>query len=215
MNENCFEVNYPLDVIQFVSGNKRVYNFLSYLFDKAAEFNRENIEHAGENFFPVAAFNSRSFTYDIEYEFFVKTFVDYAVEIHGISKQSEENIYRFLYSSLETKINRARYIFFVVVLGNYFKFGSSFYNDLTKNTSMIFFERVIKNEYDVIARERVIQIRDFVKDKIENSDALDELHNISCTQVAYGKKRIEEYMKKEDIDNIQKVYKLDNILIDY
>lgn len=88
---------------------------MNFLFKRAAEFNDENREALGENFFPVATFNEKSFAYEFEYEFFVESYVFFAEKYFGINDSSRENMYKYLYSSIDGKITKARHLFFINV----------------------------------------------------------------------------------------------------
>jgi hypothetical protein len=202
------EVKHPLDVIQFVSGNKKLYMFLEYLFRKAAEFHDENEEQMGENFFPVVSYNEKARSYDFEYGFLVETYINFAKDIYDISEEDAMSMYSYLYKSVDKKIMRARYLFFVGVLGYYFRLGNGYYNDLTKNYGMIYFEKLMQNQYGVVARSQMIMVRDFVEEHLSSESRYEDLKTVKTEQVAYGKSAINRYIKDNGLGEIAKVYDL-------
>lgn len=204
--ESRIEVRYPFDTFQFISGNEKLYSFLNYLFKEAAEFNREMSAMKGDDFFPVCSFNDKAFSYDIEYEFFVKVYADYAKERYDIDDESVGRIYSFLYSATDEKITRARYMFFAGLLGSYYRLGNKYFNDLSKNTRQIFFEKAVKNESGKVARSMVVMVRDFIKEHIKNDEIISELDKYKVEQVAYGIKKLKEYEKEHGIEKLEKIY---------
>ena len=189
-----YEVVYPLDVIQFVSGNKKMYMFLNYLFSEARKFNDANRDEMGDDFFPIMHHVERSFAYEIEFDFFVKTYVRYAKEIFGIDEDSEWKMFSFLRNNTDDKISKARYIFFVNILGDYFSFAGLFYKDCCKNQKMIYFEKLYKNENDSYAIGRVIQIKDYFDKHILRTDDLESIRREFKKEVAFGKKIVKKFV---------------------
>jgi len=172
------------------------------------EFNEENKAALGENFFPVATYNDKSYSYDFEYEFFVRTYIKFASDIYGVSKDSEFKMQNFLHTSIDSKIIRGRYMFFVGILGHYYKLGNSFYNDLGKNPSMIFFDKLVKNDNGDVASSRVFMVRQFVEEHLSDSSRFEELKEHKLEQVAYGKKAIAKYKEVHELGNVMKIYNL-------
>lgn len=206
--ESKIEVRYPFDTFQFISGNEKLYNFLNYLFKKAAAFNREMKIEKGDDFFPVCSFNKMSYSYDVEYEFFVKTYADYAEEIYDIDGDSVRKIYSFLYSQTDEKTTRFRYLFFAGLLGSYYRLGNGYFNDLSKNTRQIFFEKAVRNQRGEVARSRVVMIRNFIDEHIRNEDIMEELQGYELEQVAYGLKKVKTYEEEQGIGRLPKIYNL-------
>jgi hypothetical protein len=205
------EVKHPLDVIQFVSGNKKLYIFLEYLFRKAAEFNEENEEQMGENFFPVCSYNSMARSYDFEYEFLVETYINFAKDIYDISDDDSGLMLRYLYSSNDKKIMKARYLFFVGVFGYYFRLGNGYYNDLSKNYGMIYFEKLVMNKHNVVAKSRMVMVRDFIEEHLSESARYNDLKMAKIEQVAYGKNQIKKYIEENGLGEVPKIYDLSKL----
>ena len=95
--KSTMKIEGPLDIIQFISSNEKLYNFLEYLFKKAAEFNEKHKEEMGENFFPVVSYSEINHAYSVEYEFFVDTLIDYAREVYGVSDDECLLIHQYLF----------------------------------------------------------------------------------------------------------------------
>jgi len=207
---NKYEVVYPLDAIQFVSGNKKLYLFMAFLFERATKFNKEMKVEEGEGYFPIASYNERAYAYDFEFEFFVESYVEYAKEYYDIDENSQSNLYQYLYYSTDTKIKKARFIFFVNTLGGYYGLGSGYYSDPIKNKGLIFYEKYVKNEHGFIANSRAIQVRNFM-DKHLDENLFKSLKGEKLEQVAYGKVQMEKYNNENDIGEIPKIYDLEEI----
>ena len=204
-----YEVVYPLDVIQFVSGNKKMYMFLNYLFSEARKFNDANRDEMGDDFFPIMHHVERSFAYEIEFDFFVETYVRYAKEIFGISEDSEWKMFSFLRNNTDDKISKARYVFFVTILGDYYSLGGQFYRDPCKNKKMIYFEKVYKNEFGKFAKGRVIQIKDYYDQHILESDNYLSVREEVKEEMAFGKKFVKKFMEENELEKLQQIYKID------
>ncbi|MBL1245145.1 MAG: hypothetical protein COA39_012360 [Sulfurimonas sp.] len=202
-----FEVVYPLDVIQFVSGNKKMYLFIEFLFERASEFNKKMKVQEGENYFPFASYNSRAHAYDFEFEFLIESYVEYAKEYYDIDEDSQSNMYQYLYYLNDKKIYKSRYIFFVNILGSYFSLGSGFYSDCCKNKGMIYYDMFVANKFNIIANSRVIQVRDFMEQHLKPA-SYEEIKKEKLEQVAYGKTKMEAYLKEMKTDSIPKIYDL-------
>jgi len=113
---NKFEVTYPLDAVQFISGNKKLYLFIAFLFERATKFNKEMKVQEGEGYFPIASYNERAYAYDFEFEFFVESYVEYAKEYYHINEDSESNLYQYLYFSTDSKIKKQGLYFLLISL---------------------------------------------------------------------------------------------------
>jgi len=205
-----FEVVYPLDVIQFVSGNKKMYLFIEFLFERASEFNKKMKVQEGENYFPIASYDAKGHAYDFEFEFVVESYVEYAKNFYDIDEDSQSNMYQYLYFETDKKIFKARYIFFVNILGNYFSLGSGFYADPSKNKGMIFYDKYVRNEFGYIAHSRVFQVKDFME-KHMKPENYEGIRKEKLEQEAYGKKQMEAYLEKQEVDEIPKIYDLNEI----
>jgi len=202
-----FEVVYPLDVIQFVSGNKKMYLFIEFLFERASEFNKKMKVQEGENYFPIASYDAKGHAYDFEFEFVVESYVEYAKNFYDIDEDSQSNMYQYLYFETDKKIFKARYIFFVNILGNYFSLGSGFYADPSKNKGMIYYDMFVANKFNIIANSRVIQVRDFMEQHLKPA-SYEEIKKEKLEQIAYGKTKMEAYLKEMKTDSIPKIYDL-------
>ena len=205
--DNCCEVRYPLDIIQFISGKAKVVDFLNYLFKNALEFDEKMKQKNGENFFPVLRYNSVGFLYEIEYEFLVENYIKYAVEIYGIDEESQLKMKQFLLLGLDEKIRETRYIFFVIILGNYFRFGDKYFGDYCKNKYQVFISTVIKNKNDKYAHSRYIPFRQFVDENLRlDEDVIDGIKSVQYKMQVFGAKRVSAFIIEHSKDNIEKVY---------
>ena len=206
MND-CCQVRYPLDVIHFVSGKSKVVSFLNFLFKKAIEYNEKMEDRNGENFFPVLRFNNLGFLYEIEYEFFVEKYIEYAVEFYGIDEESEIKIKQFLMLSLDQKIIESRYLFFVIILGHYFRFGDKYYGDYCKNKFQIFITAVIENENGKYAHSRYIPIRNFIDEFLNfDDDILDKIKSYKSSVKVFGSKKVKIFLAGNNEASVKKIY---------
>ena len=126
-----------------------------------------------------------------------------------ISKNSQLSMFNFLRNSTEDKIKKARYIFFVNIIGNYYSAGGAFYRDCSKNRGMIYLEKLYKNNNDRFAIGRVLQIRDFYDEYILDQKDIKSIRDEQVEEVAYGKKIIKSYVEKHDLSDIPQIYKLE------
>ena len=207
---NKYVVEQPLDIIQFVSGNKKLFLFIDYLFEKAAIFNAQMKKESSEDYFPVTYYDSRGYAYNVEYEFFVECYVDFAAEHYGIDEDGQALMYQVLYFENDQKIFKVRHLFFITILGNYFSLGSSFYSDACKNKKSIAHNAIVKNYSGFVAHSRYIQIKSYVE-KYLTSDDYKALRAENLKQVAYGKVSIDNYKREYKLDEIPRIYDISEI----
>ena len=207
---NKYEVVYPLDTIQFVSGNKKLYLFINFLFERASDFNAKMKLEEGEDYFPIAKYDAKSFSYHFEFEFLVESYVEYVKEFYDISNESESNLYQYLYFNTDKKIKRARYIFFAIILGGYYTLGSGYYNDPCKNKGLVYFDCYVKNAHGILAHSSFFQIASYME-KYVKKELTEPLKSEKTVQVAYARIQMNNYKSEHDISSVPKIYDLGEI----
>lgn len=207
---NTGEIRYPLDTIQFVSGKARIVDFLNYLFKNAIDFDKKMKQEKGEDFFPVLRYNSVGFLYEIECEFFVEIYIKYAVEFYRIDEESQVKMKHYLLLSLDNKIREARYMFFVIVLGNYYRLGDKYFGDYCKNKYQLFVSTIIQNKSGDFAHARYIPIRNFVDENlIIEEEILDKIKSENYKMIVFGAKKVKSFIEENSSKIIEKIYFID------